>query len=267
MTALEQDWAEGHAHLARAYHWAASSGDRRDEYFSNSKTAALRALILEPDNSIAVFALAFVAHRWEWDWKTAELAYRLYYDLTPNYEWGSLFLWSAGQYDEAILTYEKAVSRNPNSLLLGEQFGDVYACGGRTESAVLQLRKVIENAPDFPNARLTLVEVYLRQGRYEEAIADLDEFETRWRPTSRSMGMRGYLYARTGRNQEARDLLVRHEEGYKDRMFDRLPLYVSLGEMENAIVALERAYRERHPGALHEVYACCGRTVRGSPGP
>ena len=97
--ALAPEWAAAHAKLARAYHWIASNYEElAPEFYPKSKTAALRALELDPNEAQAHASLGFVLFNHEWDWEGAERSIQRALALDPNsHEWiYALFLIGGG---------------------------------------------------------------------------------------------------------------------------------------------------------------------------
>ena len=119
--ALAPEWAGAHAKLARAYHWIASSyAELASEFYPKSKTAALRALELDPNEAQAHASLGFVLFNYDWDWEGAERSIQRALALDPNsHQWiYAMFLVAAGRYEEAATHYQLAEERNPLSPLI-----------------------------------------------------------------------------------------------------------------------------------------------------
>jgi tetratricopeptide (TPR) repeat protein len=74
---------------------------------------------------------------------------------------------SAGQYKEAILAYQQAISNDPSRSLYYHHLGLVYACEGRDEDAIGAFQRVIEIDPDYSLAHATLGGYYRKMG-FEE---------------------------------------------------------------------------------------------------
>lgn len=166
-------------------------------------------------------------------------------ELDPSERWGyALFLLSAAQYDEAIVNFERAEARNPNSLFVKTQLGGAYACAGRWDEAVEQLQTVIELAPEFPFARLALGFAYLRKSMHEEAVAEMEKATALSGDAALQMWpWLGYAYARSGRTAEAQAIL-RELEATEHGFFP--DLYVALGQQDKALAQYEAAFEKRN---------------------
>ncbi|PYS56903.1 MAG: hypothetical protein DMF74_27425 [Acidobacteria bacterium] len=121
------------------------------------------------------------------------------------------------------------------------------------------LQKALEMDPNFGIARERLGEVYARQGRYEEAIAELQRAITLFGGKAGEMNARlGYAYAASGERTKAQEELneitrqVRPRGVYADT-YEALIL-VGLGQKEQAFKLLYEAADHRDgPMALYKV--------------
>ncbi|MBA2704950.1 MAG: tetratricopeptide repeat protein [Blastocatellia bacterium] len=89
---------------------------------------------------------------------------------------------------------------------------------------------------------------YEFQGRYDEAIAAYQKAIELSERTSNILGLLGHAYAVSGRRGEALKILNELKEmsahGYVSP-YDLATLYTGLGDKDNAINHLSRAYEER----------------------
>ncbi len=76
---------------------------------------------------------------------------------------------SAGQYKDAILAYQQAISNDGSRSLYYHHLGLVYACEGRDEDAIGAFQRVIEIDPDYSLAHATLGGYYRKMGLEELA--------------------------------------------------------------------------------------------------
>ena len=76
---------------------------------------------------------------------------------------------SAGQYKEALLAYEQAISNDPSKALYHHHLALVYACEGRMEDAIDAFQRVIEIEPDHGLAHAALGGYYRKMGLEELA--------------------------------------------------------------------------------------------------
>ena len=76
---------------------------------------------------------------------------------------------SLGDYKEAILAYQQAISAGATKAFYYHHLGLVYAADGRDEDAINAFRKVLELDPDYGLAHATLGGYYKKMGLDELA--------------------------------------------------------------------------------------------------
>ncbi len=82
---------------------------------------------------------------------------------------------SAGQYKEALLAYQKAISVNSNKPSCFYRLGLVYAIERNDAEAVTAFQKVLELVPDHAQAHASLASQYLRMGMEELAQSHIEK--------------------------------------------------------------------------------------------
>lgn len=255
--AVSPGFALGHAGMADAYNILGDLTALRGELARTSaKTAAQRALAIDPDLPEALTSLAFVKFFHEWDWAGAETTFRRALDSGPNWptahQWFGEFLAAMGRFDESEMHARLAVELDPLSFVIRTSLADVLFFARRYEDALCVLRDVLELAPDFQWAHMDMGRTYTELGRHDEASRELDAAFGSMSHKGRAAGGRVYALARAGRHDEARallpDLLARAESGESTRHSVAL-VHLALGEPEAALDWLERGLAE-HDRAL-----------------
>ena len=171
-------------------------------------------------------------------------------ELKPNYatahHWLALALMSIGQFDSAFAEAKKALALDPLSLIINADFSWMYFSARRYNEAEAQARKTLEIDPGFFLAHYYLGQIYQFQRRFPEAISEFQKaFDLTNDPYP--LAMLGQIYARTGKSEEARKILVRLNQEAKSRYvapYATALVLTALGEKERAIDELERGYRE-----------------------
>jgi tetratricopeptide (TPR) repeat protein len=113
---------------------------------------------------------------------------------------------------------------------------------------VRAVQLALEMNPTLPLAYFWLARIYTDDARYADAEAALRSIGTlrTWTP---AMAVRGYLYGRTGRVEEARGVLAEFEaliaNGRYASGYAVAVVHAGLGDRAAALSALERAYGER----------------------
>ncbi len=76
-----------------------------------------------------------------------------------------------GEYDDAILWYERAIKANSKNPEYFRSLGSTLAAKGEYRSAIDMLRKAADMAPNYPDYHSDLGAAYFKEGCYDEAIA------------------------------------------------------------------------------------------------
>jgi serine/threonine-protein kinase len=260
----ESRYAPSYAGLATGYHFLAGYGKLTpEEGYERARSEASKALDLDPQLDEARKVLAVVKFEYDWDWEGAQREYRETLEFAPNYAIGradyAFCLSYLGRHDDAIVEAQRAEELDPLSLALGTLVGEVLLNAGRYDDAVKQLRKVLELDPHYARAHSMLGMTYEEQGRIDEAIAA-------WETTVDLTGGQSAVYrarlgrtlALAGRRSEALEILrelteVAGKEYVSPVVFTEI--YIGLGDNDEAIDWLEKAYEERSAYmALLKVY-------------
>jgi len=228
--------------------WTLSPNDSMPK----AKEAAKKALELDDTLAEAHASLAVVNSCYDWDWRAAESEFKRSIELKPNYalahEFYGLYLWSIGRTNEGIAESERAVDLDPLSpetnAFLG--FGLWYA--HRYGQAVEQLRKTADLDPSYWATHEALGAAYEEQGQFPEAIAELHKAVELAGIIAKPTAWLARAYAVSGKRAEAQKLLDRLKERSKETYvstYDIALIYTGLGERDQALTWLERAYQAR----------------------
>jgi TolB-like protein len=130
-----------------------------------------------PGISDAHLALAEIRRTLEWDWRTAEDAYRTAIALSPSCEsahrFYAQFLAAMSRFGEAKSEADRACDVDPFCLLVTTSAAWVRYAAGEFESAVDRSRQVLDMDASYMPARRLLGAALLGAGKSEEAVAEL----------------------------------------------------------------------------------------------
>ena len=189
----------------------------------------------------------------DWDWGSAESEYRRALDLNPGYatahHWYGYHLMTVGRNDEGIA--ELKACREPRSSLADYQrrrSGCSLHRPRYEDGATRQLHKTLEMDPNFAMAHYQMGQVLSHRGNFDAAIA---EFQRAIELSGHSPAFDANLanaYAAAGRTADAeriaKDLAqLQHQNGSVDANIALI--YVGLGENDQAMDWLEKAYQAR----------------------
>jgi Flp pilus assembly protein TadD len=139
----------------------------------------------------------------------------------------------------------------------------------RFAEAIPELRKAVslDEKAGFPIWSLGIA--YQESGDYEQAIRMFERgVEITQGNHSFYMGLLGGALARAGRSQDARRMLSElRERASREYVpaFDRAAILAPLGETDEALTALEKAYEERNALLWFRIYFPVFDPIRSSP--
>jgi tetratricopeptide (TPR) repeat protein len=156
-----------------------------------------------------------------------------------------------GKHNEAIAELESAERIDPLAPIISESLGVALYFARRYDQAVRQLRKAVEMHPEYSPAFVTLGRIYTQMGMYAEALAAADKASRL--QDAHHYGSVGWIYARAGRKAEAQRRLRRLQELSSQQDIDASAIariYIGLGQKEQALTWLERAYEQRNSSEI-----------------
>jgi protein O-GlcNAc transferase len=113
-----------------------------------------------------------------------------------------VLLYQSGRLEEASRYFERAVLVHPHPMYL-TNVGEVYRLLGRLDVAAESFGRILELAPDFPDARLNLAVTLTEAGVYPEALGLLEEALKRGSDGPRLRVMLAWTLRRLNRPDEA----------------------------------------------------------------
>ena len=228
----------------------------QNEFMPNARAAALKALEIDDTLAEAHASLALIAENYDYDWQTAEKEFQRAIELNPEYptahQWYAEYLSWQGRFDEALAESERARQLDPASLIIATDHGAILYLARQYDRAVAQFRAVLDMDPSFARAQGLIAFSYVEQGKFAEAI---DELDHRPNPDDSLLtwSWKAFVYGRSGRTAEARHALAKVEELAGHAQSDPAPpmlfAYLGLGRKDQAIALLQKAYSD-HSNAL-----------------
>lgn len=216
-----------------------------DEVFPRAKEAAIRAISLDGELSLAHAALGHVLVQHERRYTEAEQLYltaiRLREDYAPQWQRLGILHAYLGRIDEALEDMQRAQSIEPTTLSISVNMGVVLYYSRAYDAALAHLKRVLQLDAHYDHARALMGKVLLAKGDIDGALAHL---MARSQTTPGGDGDLGRAYARAGRVAEARAEIERLNERGRQGFgvaYDLATIHIALGEMQAACAALERA--------------------------
>ena len=189
----------------------------------------------------------------DWDWSEAERRLQKALELNPGYVRGhqdyAEMLAYQGRLEEAMARFEIAEQLDPfwvSSVTLDR--GSIHAQKGESEQAMAAWERALELAPDYYRTHLHIGNHLCGTGEYQEGIASLERARALTPGDAHIAADIGYCHAISGKPEAAREILreleAQSEIHYVSALAPAL-IHVGLGESDQALEALERAYQTR----------------------
>jgi serine/threonine protein kinase/tetratricopeptide (TPR) repeat protein len=194
---------------------------------------------------------ANIEFQYDWNFAKAEEDFKQVIVLNPNYaeahQQYSYYLAMIGKPMEAVAEIKLAQQLDPVNPAISVDVGLPYYLARQYDQSIAQNRRALEMFPNFFLAHLALGEALFQKGDYATGIEEIEKGKA-MEPTPPSIGQLGYVYAKSGRKDEARKLLAELKELSKRRYVASYwiaMIYVGLDEKDEAFAWLEKAYQER----------------------
>ena len=259
-TQFDPSYALAYAGLARAHVLQA-------EYYVGvprraleaARTAAARAVELDPILFEAHLAVGEVRRLLDWDWSGAEAAYLRAIALQPRHDEPhrvyALLLASQLRFEEAIRESECARELEPLCAAVNSSAAAwVRFLAGDYDTAITLSRESAEMEPRYVAARRVLAAAYLQAGRGSEAVATLEEALNALGGDPMVIAALAHAAAVMGNRNRAVALL----DGLHDAAGPRRPssydlglVYAGLGDVNAAFAALDRAVDDADPALIY----------------
>jgi serine/threonine protein kinase/tetratricopeptide (TPR) repeat protein len=219
------------------------------EGYEKARTAAEKALALDPNLADANLAFGWIKATFDWDWAAADASYQRALALEPGNAMvvrgaGGLAA-SLGRLDEALALHRRAVELDPLSAAARMNLGTYAYYAGHHDEAVAAFRNLLELDPSIPVIHHDLARVYLAQGRPQQALEEIQkEPELVWRLFGQVL-----VYHALDKKNDADAALSEFVAKYSDdSAYQVASAYAFCGQTEKAFEWLDKAYARRDPG-------------------
>jgi DNA-binding winged helix-turn-helix (wHTH) protein len=251
-TDLDPNYALAWSGLADCYTSGPVNGDAPPQVFwPKAREATARAVSAEPALAEVQTSLGSLKFWLDWDWPAAEIAYRKAIELDPSYPLGhrmlGVLLSHMCRHEEAQASIRRARELDP-LYVMHQSLSSQIAFGARNYPAAVQFaRHAIVVDPDFWIGQLHLAQVLIELGDVDLALAALNN-SGKLGVNSKVIALRGYVFARMGRIEEAQHVLKTLLSIAKERYvppYAMALVHAGLSEFELAFEWLERCYGAR----------------------
>jgi Flp pilus assembly protein TadD len=227
------------------------------EAFSRAKAAAAKALALDDTLGEAHTSLAFALDLYGWDWDAAEAEYRQAIKLNPGYatahQWYSWHLFMVGRNTDAMSELKRAEGLDPLSLIIKADIADALCVARQYDEAVEQSEKTLKMDANFAIGHYELGQALAQKHIYDRAITEFQRAIELSGHSGAFDSNLGYAYAVSGREEEAKkvvnNLESRHDQNHSVDA-DIALIYVGLGDRDEAMIRLNKAYEARFKASI-----------------
>lgn len=246
--------ALAHSGLADAWTLLADYGVARPAVaIPQAKSAAMRAIELNPGLADPYPALALIRSHYDGKWNEAEQLYRKAIELNPGFatahhRLGVVCLALLGRFDEGMEALENAIRLDPLSSILYEGRAMLSLFQRNYEEALQRYQAVLENDPNHYRAYTGLGRVYSLMKRYNDARAMLEKGRALAGDVPNILSALGEVFALSGNEAEARGILATLHSQARDRYITPTCfaiVHLGLGEKEEALNWLEKGREQR----------------------
>ena len=250
--AKDPNYAQAYAGLSYAYVLLFDRGWISPEEASPKiRSAAQRAIELDPMLAEPHAALAALKELADWDWAGAEAEYRKAIGLNPNdttsHHWYALLLQNLGRLKEALAEIEKALALDPASPQINANHAGILSDTHRYDDALALLNGLIAANPEFPVYYGTRGNLYWRLGNQDASVADRAmEMKKNGRPEWAEAFASGYREAKLKGACTALIEMLKNDSQREYVSPNEMARYYGLmGDRDHTFEWLEKGYAQR----------------------
>jgi tetratricopeptide (TPR) repeat protein len=217
-----------------------------------AKSAAERALEIDPNLSEAKTVLAAVRNAFEWDSIGGEQEARAAIELNPKYPRAyqvlSECLTASGRHAEAVTEVKRALDLDPLSLHMNAAVGMICYYARQYGPAIEYSLRAVELDPNFFPGHFILGIARAAKGLYPEAVSALQQATDLSGHSTLMLATLGGAFAAWGKEDAARKILEELEVLGRQRYVSQVfvaAIHTQLGDIDEAMACLDRAHEDR----------------------
>src|SRR5215469_16882932 len=179
--AHDPTYAPAYAGLAVFYYGlGALSIKRMTEMAPLAKSAAQKALAIDPSLSEAHCVLGLITGAVEYDWKAAERHFQAAMAVDPVHplvrvRFALYFLTPMRRFEEAVMQYRRALETDPLSMMVHFGLAHALYCDRRYDDAIEHSARAVELFPDYWLVHFGMGLAQSQKGLLERSIASLEK--------------------------------------------------------------------------------------------
>ena len=249
-TELDPDYALAWSGIADTYAASPINGDAPPfQVWGRGRDAAERAVRAAPNLAETQTSLGIVKFWLDWDWTAAESACRNAIELNPSYALAhrmlGIVLSHLRRNEEAGAAAKRARELDPLNVTHRALSAQIAFAARDYSSAVQFAQQAIAIDPEFWIGYFQLGQAHEQLGSTDLALEALVKAARLSGGNSKAMALRGYVLAKVGKPEAAREMLSALEAASHDRYvppYAMALVHSGLRENDLALQYLERAY-------------------------
>ncbi len=249
-------YAPAHAGLAVFYYGLGALSIRRmTEMAPLAKSAAEKALSMDPTLREAHSVLGLIAGTAEYNWKLAERHFQAAMAIDPvpplvRLRYALYFLTPRRRFEEAVEQYQRALETDPLSMMVHFGLAFAFYCQRRFDAAIKHSEKAVSLYPDYWLVHFAMGLALSQKGDLQKSITSL-ETTVKLSPTfTLGAGFLAASYVRSGNSGKAGKLMEEIKER-RSRYYVSPSCfgiyYAALGQSDRMFEFLQSALAERDP--------------------
>jgi serine/threonine-protein kinase len=269
---IDPGYARAYSGIADCWAGLADNWLEPGDAYPRAKSAATRAIQLEPTLAEAYTSLGKVLAWYEWKFDRASEALAKAVQYNPSYAEAHFVLGSVlpsiGRLPEAIEEMQKALVLDPLSAPFSRWIGRFLVFAGRYEEAIAQCRKTLEIDANAFLAHLDAGSAMMALGRHADALQEFRRGQLLGTAARSYDAMIVRGLAALGEVEEARAIMDRLGELAKHQYLRGEVLaagHAALGAFDRAFDCLDRARGDRSAGLVYLHLDPAYQPLRGDP--
>src|SRR5580700_8340596 len=252
-THLDPSYARAWVGLSRARYWQANIGlVPTQEGQQLARDAVERALTLDPNLPEANIQMGRIKRQVDFDFAGADSSIQRAVALEPgvpeNLGQAAFMAELFGRFDKALTLDGQALELDPLNAESWERLADNRFYAGQLDDATADIRKALELNPDTWGSPIMLSEIYLLQGRSQDALRESERIQF--------AGLRirtsAIAYYALGRENESDASLKELIEKYHaSAAWSIATVYALRNQRDEAFKWLDRAYAQHDGGLIY----------------
>ena len=220
-----------------------------------AKSAAQKALAIDPTLSEAHSVLGLIAGAVEFDWSSAEHHFQTAmadYPVPPlvRVRYALYFLTPMRRFDEAVEQYQRALETDPLSMMVHFGLAHALYCSRRFDEAIEHAARAVDLYPDYWLVHFGMGLAQAQKGLLQQSVASLEKTVHLSPSFAVAKAFLAASYRRLGNSGHAEELMQEIRQRCSEHYVSPFCFAVyegALGESARTFEALQAALAERDP--------------------